>query len=166
MYYHIDKTNSTIISGPHYVSSDYIKKLTRCGTPEVLNLFDYDLVPEIKPTLTTYQSYGDPVVDDTNVTFPIIDWTVEQIAEYNNQQLINKRNSLSCSPAQGQLALLQANLLDTVEQWISTQPRNVQIEYSSRTEWKRNWTLVIDAAIALGISDTQLDELFELAQTL
>jgi len=70
------------------------------------------------------------------------------------------------SPAQGRLALLQSDLLETVEAWIATQPRATQIEYESRTEWRRNWPLVIAAGAALELSEAQLDALFELAATL
>ena len=70
------------------------------------------------------------------------------------------------SPAQGRLALLQHDLLEAVEAWIATQPRATQIEYESRTEWRRNWPLVIAAGAALDLSDEDLDALFEQAATL
>lgn len=73
---------------------------------------------------------------------------------------------LSVTPAQGQLALLQAGLLDTVEAWVASQSRAVQIEYKARTEWKRDWPLVIEAATALGLTEAQLDDLLALAATL
>jgi hypothetical protein len=74
--------------------------------------------------------------------------------------------TLTCSAAQGRLALLQAGLLDTVEGWAATQDRAVQIEYEARNEWRRDWPLVIDAAGELGLTDAQLDDLFTLAMTL
>ena len=70
------------------------------------------------------------------------------------------------SPAQGRLALLQSDLLEAVEAWIATQPRATQIEYESRTEWRRNWPLVIAAGTALGLTEAQLDALFDQAATL
>jgi hypothetical protein len=73
---------------------------------------------------------------------------------------------LTCSAAQGRLALLQAGLLDDVEAWVATQDRVVQIEYEARNEWRRDWPLVIDAAGELGLTDAQLDDLFTLAMTL
>lgn len=39
MIYHI--ANNTILSGPHSLQSDAVRRITRCGTPEVLNLADY-----------------------------------------------------------------------------------------------------------------------------
>ena len=73
---------------------------------------------------------------------------------------------MTCSPAQGRLALLHANLLDLVEAWVATQDRATQIEYAARTEWRRDWPLVTSAGTALGLSDSQLDDLFTLAGTL
>lgn len=166
MYYHINKDTLTIISGPHHESSDYIKKLTRCGTPEVLNLLDYDLVPEIKNPIDHYQSYGDPIVTATEVTIPLVEWFDQQIQEYEQQQLLERRANMSCTPRQANLALLQFGLLDAVEGWLSTQSRTVQIDWNKATEIKRNWPAINDAAIALGLTDEQLDELFTLAPTL
>lgn len=86
-----------------------------------------------------------------------------QVWEPTLEQL---RESMVCSPAQGRLALLQFGLLDTVESWVAGQSRAVQIEYASRTEWRRTWPLFISAAAAFGLNDTQLDDLFTLAATL
>ena len=164
MIYHV--ANNQIISGPLGIRDPYVIKLTRCGTPEVLNIADYGLVPEIKPELGEFQSYGDPIATAESVTFPAIDWTEQQIAEYQAQQVATSREQMSCSPAQGRLALLQVGLLDTVEAWVAGQSRAVQIEYAARTEWRRTWPLVVDAADALGLTEAQLDDLFALAASL
>ena len=76
------------------------------------------------------------------------------------------REQMTCSKAQGQLVLLGAGLLDAVEAWIATQPRAVQIEYESRGEWRRTWPLVVSAGTTLGLSDTDLDNLFAAAAML
>lgn len=89
-------------------------------------------------------------------------WTVRDLTEEERFDRIPK----AVTPAQGQLALLQAGLLDTVEAWVASQSRAVQIEYKARTEWKRDWPLVIEAATALGLTEAQLDDLFALAATL
>ena len=166
MYYHINKDTLTIISGPHSVQSDYIKKLTRCGTPEVLDLSDYNLVPEVKNPIDHYQSYGEPIVTETEVTIPLVEWFEQQIQEYEAQLLLSRRAAMVCTPRQASLALLQAGLLDTVETWIATQSRLVQIDWDRATEIRRDWPLIANAATALGLTDTQIDDLFELAQTL
>ena len=77
-----------------------------------------------------------------------------------------RRGRMLCSSAQGQLALLQAGLLDAVEAWVAAQSRAVQIEYAARGEWRRDWPLVVSAGAAMGLSAAQLDDLFLLAGTL
>lgn len=91
------------------------------------------------------------------------DGTQWQVYEPTLEQ---RRAAMVCSKAQGKLALLQAGLLDTVEAWIATQPRTVQIEYEARGEWQRTWPLVVSAGLAFGLTDTDLDNLFTLAPTL
>lgn len=81
-------------------------------------------------------------------------------------RLANWRAQMVCSKAQGQLALLQAGLLDAVEAWVAGQERAVQLEYLARGEWRRDWPLVIGAGAAMGLSEAQLDGLFALAATL
>ena len=94
-------------------------------------------------------------------------WTVEAIPpEEADARLQARRAGMTCSRAQGQLALLQAGLLDAVEAWVASQPRATQIEYQARGEWRRDWPLVVSAGAARGLSEAQLDDLFMLAGTL
>lgn len=164
MLYHI--VNNAILSGPHADQSDYVRKLTRCGTPDVLDLSEYSLVPEVKPSLGQYQSYGDPVVSADAVTFPVIDWTQAEIDDYEAQALTDHRAAMVCTPRQGLLALEAAGLLATVEAWVATQPRASQIDFERATEWERTWPLIASAATALELTDDQIDALFESAQAL
>jgi hypothetical protein len=164
MIYHI--SNNTILSGPHAADSQYVRKLTRCGTPEVLDLADYGLVPEVKPALSEYQSWGEPIVSEIAVTFPIVDWTDAQIAEYEAQQLAARRAAMLCTPRQARLALAQSGLLSAVEAWIATASQATQIEWEFAQEIRRDWPPIAEAATALGLTEAQLDGLFELAATL
>lgn len=88
------------------------------------------------------------------------------IIEQEAQALAEWRASAVCSKADGQLALDAEGLLDTVETWIATQPRAVQIEYESRTEWRRDWPLIEQARVAMGWTQERVDGLFESAQAL
>lgn len=164
MLYHIN--NSAILSGPHAADSQYVRQLTRCGTPEVLGLSQFGLVPEVKPALSDYQSWGEPVVSAESVTFPAIDWTEAQIAEYEAQQLAARRAAMQCTPRQARLALAQAGLLTAVEAWIATAPEATQIEWQYANEIRRDWPPIAAAATALGLNEAQLDDLFSLAATL
>ena len=96
--------------------------------------------------------------------------TPEEIAVALEQQALaeleQRRAGMSCPKAQGKLALLEAGLLDEVEAYIATQPKTVQIEYADRQEWRRDWPTLVAVASARGLTDTELDELFERAATL
>ena len=73
---------------------------------------------------------------------------------------------VSVSAAQGRLALLQAGVLDALEDWVVAQPRATQIEYYSRGTWRRDWPLVATGATVMGLTEGQVDDLFILAATL
>jgi len=56
-YYHIDKEQLKILSGPHSDRSTYVKKLTSCGNPELLNLSGWGLIPLVYPELPPNHRY-------------------------------------------------------------------------------------------------------------
>ena len=132
---------------------------------EVLADFGVQWVQEVPPP-----DY-DPLTQDRAELPPIaVDgaWTqqwqvVAASPEVVAVRLATWRAQMVCSKAQGQLALLQAGLLDAVEAWVAGQERAVQIEYLARGEWRRDWPLVIGAGAAMGLSEAQLDGLFALA---
>lgn len=70
------------------------------------------------------------------------------------------------TPRQAKLALLQANLLTSVEAAIAQSSRAVQIEWEYATDFKRDWPTLATMQAALGLTDRQLDDLFTLAATL
>lgn len=67
---------------------------------------------------------------------------------------------------QARLALLQANLLSTVNTAIKAGNEEDKITWEYATEVYRNSPLVTNMVTALGLSDSQLDDLFALAATL
>ena len=68
---------------------------------------------------------------------------------------------------QAKLALLQAGLLDDVEAAIAASAdRAVQIEWEYATEFLRDWPALLAMQPALGLTDTQIDDLFRRAATL
>lgn len=72
----------------------------------------------------------------------------------------------SVSMAQARLALLQRDLLDDVEVAMAAQPRAVRIEWEFRTSVDRASPLVAGMQAILGLSDAEVDELFQLAGSL
>lgn len=61
---------------------------------------------------------------------------------------------------QARLALLDANLLDTVESNISALPKADQIEWEFSLTVQRASPLVASLAATLGLTDAQVDQLF------
>ena len=79
-YYEV--RGSKIISGPHHMMSDEIKRITSCGNPELLgNLGKWGLVPEARDTLGENQGYGggELATDGLSVRLPAIDIAPEDM---------------------------------------------------------------------------------------
>lgn len=63
------------------------------------------------------------------------------------------------TPLQAKLQLLAMGLLDEVETMVATD-RKVQLYWSEALEIKRDHQTLLQMALALGLSDAQLDEMF------
>lgn len=61
---------------------------------------------------------------------------------------------------QAKLVLLAAGLLDDVDAAVAGADRATQIEWEFSTEVRRDWPTLVAMATALGMSDSQLDDLF------
>ena len=70
------------------------------------------------------------------------------------------------SSRQGKLILLQAGLLAKVKAAVDAADETVQIYWSDSVEWHRNDTVLVGMASKLGLTDEQLDSLFEQAASL
>lgn len=162
LYYHIDPNTLTILSGPFHEQDGYIKRLTSCGNPECLDLSQYNLWPEVRESLTADQKAGTPVVADGVVTIPAIAKTADDLAA----DLAARRAALICTPRQARLALKQAGLLAVVTAWIATADEQTRIEWEYANEIRRDHAAITGAASALGVTDAQLDALFEAAMAL
>lgn len=66
---------------------------------------------------------------------------------------------------QAKLALLQAGLLDDVDAAVAQADRATQIEWEYATEVKRDWPTISKLQVALGMTDSQIDDLFLLAES-
>ena len=68
---------------------------------------------------------------------------------------------------QARLALLQAGLLATIDAAIANgSDEAMKIEWEYATSIERNWSSLIALTTAMGMTSTQLDDLFLLASTL
>lgn len=91
----------------------------------------------------------------------ITDASPTEIAE----RLAARREAMTCTPRQARLALAYAGLLDSVEAWVAGQGAATRIEWEYASEIRRTVGLVTSAASTMGLTDEQIDALFEHAGT-
>jgi hypothetical protein len=121
--------------------------------------------------ITTLEQYNEV---DFRLLFPQInlgELTSEKIAEYGYEfyeDVIEHEYIIpsQISPRQARLALLQLNMLDTVEAALSAQPKQVQLEWEYATYVERCNPLVISLCQMLGMNDEEIDQLFILGSQL
>jgi hypothetical protein len=123
------------------------------------------LIQNSKIIATALDSYAGPeffISAPSNFNADFLDFY-----RYENNQLV-----LRCPDAvtmrQARLALLQANLLDQVEQALNSIPDETQkraslIEWEYAAEVQRNSPLTNSLSAALGLTEIQTDELFRAA---
>jgi hypothetical protein len=64
MYYLLNSEKTAIISGPHVETGTEVKRITRCGNPELLDLSAYDIVPEWREPVSAPFGWADPVIEE------------------------------------------------------------------------------------------------------
>jgi len=132
---------------------------------ELLNDFGADPVLEgPQPTLTADQyAVYDGVIQDSNgnwmTSYVAVDYTAEEIAAKVEQW----RQSASCTPFQGRVALSDAGLLANVETAIAAADEKTKVAWEYALEWKRNSPMITSLSTALNMADTQVDDLFKAA---
>lgn len=70
------------------------------------------------------------------------------------------------TPRQARLALLQSNLLETVEDRINQIGGETKITWEYATEINRDAPMIINIGESLNLTEQQIDDLFTLASTL
>ena len=94
-----------------------------------------------------------------------VDWTVTQkTPEEIAAELAQWRAQTACTPFQGRMALVDANLLTQVETAINSADQKTKTAWEYALEWKRTSPLITTLAAALNLSDVEVDELFKAAQ--
>jgi len=129
------------------------------ATPE--QLLDYDVEAVADPIVPDHDTETQRLTTLPSGQYEVINLTQEQLNE-------NKVQAVSM--AQARLALLQSGLLSGVDAAIASLPspqkEAAQIEWEYQTQVVRSSGLVAGLVVALGISDQELDDLFNLAGTL
>lgn len=138
----------------------------------VIEEVDFSHAPTIEPRpafdpftqYVTLNEITDPMQE--TVGWTIHDMTAEEIAEY----LAGWRSATSVTMRQARLALLSQNKLTEVTEALSSLPEAektaAEIEWEYGSEVRRTSPLVTSLAVALNLTDEELDSLFVLAATL
>ena len=108
---------------------------------------------EVEPTLTDGKYYK---------AYEVVDLTAEEL-----EARFKSTVPTSITMRQARLALIQAGLLDTINNAIATGTDEVmKVEWEYADEVKRDWDSLNTMATGLGMTERQLDDLFILAGTL
>lgn len=90
----------------------------------------------------------------------------EQIAAYEAQKDAERRASMACTPRQARLALASQGLYEAVQTTVVAISDQARIEWEYATMVERTSPLIDAMKGSLGMTDEDLDNLFELAVTL
>lgn len=78
-------------------------------------------------------------------------------------EVVSRRQARQALLMAGKLALVQPAIDSIAEE---TQRKLAQIEWEDSAEFKRDWPLLIQLASAIGLTSTEIDDLFVLASSL
>lgn len=134
-------------------------------TPELLSDWGADPVFEgPQPTLTENQwaKYdGVEQIDGKWYTkYIAVDYTPEEIA----QRLEQWRQSTSCTPFQGRMALADAGLLAQAQAAVDASDEKTKVAWEYALVWNRTSPMIEALGAALSLTDVQIDNLFKEAQ--
>jgi hypothetical protein len=91
-------------------------------------------------------------------------WGVEPLSNDEIAQRLQQwRQSASCTPFQGRMALADANLLAQAQAAVDAGDEKTKVAWEYALEWRRNSPMIAALAAVLSLSDTQVDDLFRAA---
>lgn len=94
-------------------------------------------------------------------------WRVDTLPQSEIDKRLNTwRQSASCTPFQGRVALSDAGILSQVEAAISSADEKTKVAWEYALEWKRMSPMIVALATALNMTDEEVDNLFKSAQTI
>lgn len=131
---------------------------------------EYDVFPVEDTPAPTYN----PMTENISLIDPIYtnnrwvqQWSVTQATpQQQAERLARYRQSLSCSPLQGKIQLNDDGLLEDAEAAVAAADINTRLAWVNAVIWLRTSPLIETMGAGLGLSPTQLDDLFENAQTI
>jgi hypothetical protein len=90
----------------------------------------------------------------------------EQIAAHEAQKAAKRRATMACTPRQARLALASQGLYEAVQTSVAAVSDQARIEWEYATMIERTSPVIAEMQESLGMTDEQLDGLFDLAVTL
>ena len=133
-------------------------------TDENLDDFGADPVFDgVQPVVTDNQYLTFDGAEELNgqwfTKWLVIDYTPEEIT----QRLEQWRQSASCTPFQGRMALSDAGLLSNVEAAVAGADEKTKVAWEYALVWERNSPMFIALMSALGVTDNEADDLMKAA---
>ena len=83
---------------------------------------------------------------------------------YTYFQIAPESNPWEVTPLQAKLALHGAGLLESIEAYVKTADKSIQIAWEYASSFNRTSPLLLSLAGGLGLTEAQLDDLFEAAR--
>lgn len=96
-------------------------------------------------------------------TYPIDGWYWYDTLDEALEAMKTVNPVISVTPRQARLALVEFDILDAVITWINAADIKTQIDWEFALEIRRDWPPIAACATALGLTEAQLDSLFEYA---
>lgn len=136
-------------------------------TEEILNNFDADIVYDgVLPSCGENQYIKEDGSENINgkwfIKYIIEDYTDDEI----KSKLEKWRQSASCTPFQGRVSLSEAGLLSQAEATVNNSDDKTKFAWEYALVWNRSSDMIKNLSVALGLTDTQIDDLFKKAQTI
>lgn len=165
---------NNIVAQYPYSATDLIRSKPDVSWPvgvlpdDLLSQFGVLPVRRISPPIydpaTQHLTEGQPEQKDNTwvQTWIITDKTPEEIASEINQW----RSSTSVTPLQIRRALRTVGLLDDITSFVEAAPVEVREAWEYAIQIDRTNEMIVNAALTLGMSEEEVDDLFRLALTL
>lgn len=110
---------------------------------------------------------GTPIsIDDLSLVDGVVFYKSVQLNEVDGADLslYHWRQNCKVSNFQAKAALLEVGLLDSAEDAVSSLGGKVKLSWDLSPTWSRTSKEIISIGEALGLSDTDIDNLFKLAE--
>lgn len=147
-------------------------KVSFPSDPDNKTLLDYNVVVIESTDRPSRDEMTQDIIEGTPESVDGVwkqQWNVVEADEVEKERrLTNYREDLACTPWQLRKALNALGLRQQVEDYIATPdtPQDVKDGWEFASEFKRTDALVTSAGAALGKSEAEMDQLFELAVSL